>query len=279
MELLLEARGALAVSFDNLEDSSLLEPAPGRQPLWSRTRVSALFEGSVNAEELRVGLISTLTSELAATLQIERQADQDWARVCVADLRPLRFGARLWVCPCGQQTTVTDGVVVELDPGLAFGTGTHPTTALCLEWLDAADVRDKRVVDYGCGSGILGIAALRLGARSVVAIDHDPQALQATRANAERNRVEERLQTGSAERFAGMQAEILLANILARPLIDLEQELASWVVQDGAIVLSGILNSQAAAVTQAYRRHFAGFVAAQKEEWMRIAGTRVPGTT
>jgi len=274
MELLLQSRGALAVSFGAAEDSSLLEPAPGQHPLWTRTRISALFEGSADADELRRSMLSTLTSEIAQSLQIERHGDRDWARVCIADLRPMRFGKRLWVCPRGQVNRSGDGVVIVLDPGLAFGTGAHPTTALCLEWLDAASLRERRVVDFGCGSGILGIAALRLGARSVIAVDHDPQALQATQANAERNAVQDRLEVRSPEQFHATETDILLANILAGPLIELEQRLAAGVARGGTIVLSGILSAQASAVTTAYRRHFTDLACAQKEEWVRIEGKR-----
>jgi ribosomal protein L11 methyltransferase len=210
----------------------------------------------------------------------ERLADRAWEREWLKDFRPMRFGQRLWICPGGQRPApqaLTDSVepcLIELDPGLAFGTGTHATTALCLEWLDSAQLHGKRVIDYGCGSGVLAIAALKLGAAAALAIDIDPQALIATRDNAQRNQVAERLTVadpGSAPRAA---AEVLLANILAEPLLQLAPAFAEFVVAGGDAVLSGILQNQAAAVASRYAAWFDMDPVTVRDDWACLTGVR-----
>ena len=173
----------------------------------------------------------------------------------------MRFGRRLWIRPSGHQVNARDAVVVDLDPGLAFGTGTHPTTALCLAWLDGHDLRDQTVIDFGCGSGVLGIAALKLGARRVIAVDHDPQAVLATRDNAARNGVSDRIEVRHSDDFGDTQADVVVANILANILVDLAPTIAAHVSPGGHLVLSGILEPQAAAVAEAY----AGAIAFERQ--------------
>lgn len=189
----------------------------------------------------------------------------------------MRFGERLWICPAGQRPDVTDAVVVDLDPGLAFGTGTHPTTALCLEWLDRHPPQNQAVIDYGCGSGILAIAALKLGARSVAGVDIDPQALLASRDNAQRNGVSEQLTLALADDSL-QPVELLLANILAGPLESLAPRLASLVKPGGHIVLSGVLAAQAQAVHNRYAAWFdmhpVVLSGVLPGEWARLSGTR-----
>jgi ribosomal protein L11 methyltransferase len=187
----------------------------------------------------------------------------------------MRFGQRLWVCPAGMQPEGGDDpVIIDLDPGLAFGTGTHPTTALCLEWLDRHPPRDAAVLDYGCGSGILAIAALKLGAREVWAVDIDEQALWASRENAARNRVDARLKTALPAALPERDFDLLLANILANPLIELAPRLAERVRPGGDLVLSGILAAQAGAVREAYRSRFLLSETVEQDGWVRVQGTR-----
>jgi len=274
LELLFENLGALSVTLGDAEDHPILEPGPGDQPLWPQTRVSALFEGHRDAQRLGAELRSSLPPRVAQSLAVERVEDRLWERVWLDDFHPMRFGRRLWVCPQGMPAGAADAVTLELDPGLAFGTGTHPTTALCLEWLDGADLRGRNVIDYGCGSGILAIAALLLGASEAIAVDHDPQALEATKNNAERNRVSQRLNAYLPSQMPAPQAQVLLANILAGPLIELCSDLAQRVKCGGRIVLSGILSEQAATVTQRYQRYFEMGTPAMLDGWVRLEGVR-----
>jgi ribosomal protein L11 methyltransferase len=201
-----------------------------------------------------------------------------WEREWLKDFHPMRFGQRLWICPGGQRPALDPAAaapcLIELDPGLAFGTGTHPTTALCLEWLDGATLQDRFVVDYGCGSGVLAIAALKLGACAALAIDIDPQALLATRENAARNDVSERLIVGGPDEAQRAPAEVLLANILAEPLLELAPALAERVAAGGAVVLSGILQRQAAPVASRYAAWFDMRPATVRDDWALLYGVR-----
>lgn len=273
LEAALTEAGAVSVSFQDELDEPLFEPGPGETPIWRRTRVIGLFEGGVDIDAVR----SALTARCAADVmdwQLERLEDQVWERVWLEYFRPFRFGRRLWICPSGFSVEDPDGVVVTLDPGLAFGTGTHPTTALCLEWLDQADPAACRVIDYGCGSGILGIAALRLGAARVDAVDIDPQALQATRDNARKNGVEDRIRTCRPDELGDEPAAIVLANILANPLIELAPSIGALVGPGGRLVLSGILDGQHEAVARAYQDRFDFAPATIADGWVRLDGRR-----
>jgi len=270
-----EQQGALSVTFVDAADQPLFEPAPGTTPLWSSTRITALFAAGADRSALRQQLAAQFGAEVPQRLVEETLADQDWERVWLDQFQPMRFGERLWVCPAGQLPPV-DGetVIIDLDPGLAFGTGTHPTTALCLEWLDAHAPAGRAVLDYGCGSGILAIAALKLGAQSVWAVDIDEQALWSSRENAAHNAVAARLQTGLPEQLPEQVFDLVLANILANPLIELAPQLAARVRVGGELVLSGILKDQAAAVSGAYRRWFAMSEAVERDGWVRLHGVR-----
>ncbi len=276
LELLFENLGALSVTLGDAADEPILEPDPGEQRLWSHTRVSALFDAERNADALGATLRQALPAEIAPSLSLERLGDRAWERAWMDGFRPMRFGDRLWVCPSGMQVDAADALVLDLDPGLAFGTGTHPTTALCLEWLDRHPPADRQVLDYGCGSGILALAALRLGAAAAIGVDHDPQALEASRENARRNGLAERLSVFLPGDEPRVPADLLLANILAAPLIDLAAELARRVRPGGAILLSGILQEQAEAVAAAYRPWFELAPPARRDEWVRINGRRDP---
>jgi ribosomal protein L11 methyltransferase len=268
--------GASSITLQDAEDRPILEPAPGTTPLWPSVRISALFDSSIDAEQV----LATLRAELSQPLDEARfdvVADRVWEREWLKDFRPMRFGRRLWICPGGQRPAAADAAescLIELDPGLAFGTGTHATTALCLEWLDGADLADRRVIDYGCGSGVLAVAALKLGAARVIATDIDPQALLATRANATRNGVEGRLTICMPSELGSASAEILLANILAEPLDELAPAFAERVAVGGRLVLSGILRGQAAAVATRYAPWFDIAPAIVRDEWARLDGVR-----
>jgi ribosomal protein L11 methyltransferase len=274
IELLLENLGALSVTLEDAGEEPLLEPKPGESPLWQQTKVSALFPGENDAQQLRHIIRNTLRQDLAYELTMEQLADQAWERTWMDSFRPMRFGRRLWVCPDGMPPDDPNGVVVEMDPGLAFGTGTHATTALCLEWLDGTDLQGKQIMDFGCGSGILAIAALRLGAERAVAVDHDPQALQATRDNGEKNGVLPRLSIYGTEAIPDVQSDILLANILAGTLVELEPVLSTKVRSGGKIVLSGILREQTEEVIRSYQSRFLMAPPMELDGWILLHGTR-----
>ena len=274
VQLLFESMDALSVTFGDAADQPLLEPKPGATPMWNLTRVTALFEADRDPNELRNSVYETLDETIAKTLEIERLEDREWERAWLDAFHPMRFGKHLWICPDRQLPEDSEAVIVELDPGLAFGTGTHPTTALCLDWLGSHDIRDKTVVDYGCGSGILGVAALRLGAASVTAVDYDPQALTATIDNADKNRVHEKLSTSTPKDCPQIDADIVLANILAGTLIELEPDLARLTKPGGAIILSGILQEQAGQVSKAYEHEFDMQKPIVREDWILLEGQR-----
>jgi ribosomal protein L11 methyltransferase len=275
--------GALSVTLQDSADEPVFEPGVGETPLWQATRVLALFELADDAapaavDALTTGLIVALQQQVPLPAwRAEQLQDQAWERAWMADFQPMRFGQRLWICPSWAEPPDPSGVVLALDPGLAFGTGTHPTTALCLEWLDSQQLHDCTVVDYGCGSGILGIAALLLGARRVIAVDNDPQALIATRDNAERNHIApERLVTCLPGQLPeDCTADVMVANILAGPLQSLAPLLSGLTRSGGRLALSGILAEQAEAVAGAYRATFGLAPIAQRDEWVRIDGVRL----
>ena len=252
VEEVLVRHGARSVTFSDAGDRPVLEPAPGETPLWSSTRITGLFEPGADVAALLADLQASLGLEELPDHHLETLADRDWEREWLRDFRPMRFGDRLWVCPAGSEPDRDDAVIVRLDPGLAFGTGTHATTAMCLEWLDSLDLRGQTLLDYGCGSGILAIASLRLGCAHAHAMDIDPQAVAATCRNAEQNGVRERLTvTGCADEIAG-GFDVVVANILAGPLADLAEDVAGHVRPGGRLGLSGILADQAAEVVEAY---------------------------
>ena len=267
--------GALSVSFQDEGDQPLFEPKPGEIPLWRKTRVIALFEEEVDLSQVRSAILDSLDGLNLSNWREEEIQDRAWERAWLDHFKPMQFGRRLWIVPTGFAFPEQEGAVcVNLDPGLAFGTGTHPTTALCLQWLDGQELQGKTVLDFGCGSGILSIAALLLGAQKAVAIDIDPQALTATIDNARKNGVEERVDCYLPSRMPKLKADLLLANILANPLIELSAQLADTVRPEGSIVLSGILREQADAVISAYEAHFAMEEPVYLDDWVRLEGIR-----
>jgi ribosomal protein L11 methyltransferase len=269
----LDDAGALSVTILDAADEPLLEPLPGETPLWKKARVVALFEPGTDPRPLQQTLRDMLEAP-GLQLQVEQLDDRDWSTTWRDSFGAMCFGRRLWVCPVGEEPGLPDAVVVHLDPGLAFGTGTHATTALCLEWLDAHPPAGMSVIDYGCGSGILAIAAHKLGAEAVTAVDIDPQALQATGENARRNQIHARFSVMFPQDLESRPVDMVLANILAKPLIDHADSLAALVKPGGHIVLTGILAEQADEVLAAYR-HWIDFSApVQREEWTLLAGKR-----
>lgn len=267
--------GAVSVTFQDTHDNPVFEPLPGETRLWGDTDVIALFDAETDMHEVIAGLEPHPLLGAGFPHKIEQIEDKDWEREWMDNFHPMRFGKRLWICPSWRDVPEPEAVNVMLDPGLAFGTGTHPTTALCLTWLDGLDLAGKTVIDFGCGSGILAIAALKLGATSAIGIDIDPQAIQASRANAERNGVSERLSLFLPhEQPADLSADVVVANILAGPLRELAPLIGVLPVTGGHLGLSGVLASQAASVCEAYEEKFALDPVAEKEEWCRITGVR-----
>ncbi len=270
-----EAHGALSVTLVDAADQPLFEPDPGTTPLWSATRVTALFAAEVDLAPLKQVLGERFGPTLLARAVEERLPDQDWERAWLDRFQPMQFGDHLWICPAGQRPPATpDQVLIDLDPGLAFGTGSHPTTALCLEWLDRHAPVGQQVLDFGCGSGVLAIAALKLGAAAVWAVDIDRQALWASRDNATRNQVAGRLHTGLPDELPKQRYDLLLANILANPLIGLAPGLADRLKSGGQLVLSGILSAQAADVQRAYEAWFEFALPAERQGWVRLQAVR-----
>lgn len=275
-EAVFEHWSAEAVTVLDAGAEMAVEYSPNEQPAFEASRVVGLFPDTTAAEPI----IADLQAALGAEAEIAGDAleNQDWARAWLAQHPPLRFGDRLWIAPHGAAVDADAGAaVVRLDPGLAFGTGTHPTTALCLEWLAAADLRGAHVLDYGCGSGILAIAAAALGAASVTAVDIDPQAVRATRDNAERNDLGARIHTPAIDDIGAVHFDIVLANILAKPLIALAPTLTAHAALGGALVLSGLLARQATAVQNAYADTFMFSDGAARGDWMRLDAQRHQG--
>lgn len=272
-EAVLETLGAVSVTWGEAADAQpVLEPAPGETRLWDRVHVTALFEADADANAILASLTEALGAA-PADWQVESLADQAWERAWLAHFKPLHCGGRLWVIPSDQPPPDPDAINIRLDPGLAFGTGTHPTTALCLQALAADPPVGETVIDYGCGSGLLAIAALKLGASQVVAIDNDPQALVATRENARRNGLDAGLIVAGPEHPLPM-ADRIVANILAGILQELAPKLIAALASGGKITLAGLLDEQAQAVQRAYQPVVSFTGTAAHEGWVRLDGIR-----
>lgn len=262
--------GAVAISLRDATDTPIFEPAPGASPLWPSSIVTALFPADLSQADIEAALAPLLPAqELSFTLL----ADRDWQADWQATLKPQRFGARLWVVPHAMSAPADATTVVRLEPGLAFGSGEHATTAMCLRWLEARALTGLQVLDYGCGTGLLAIAALALGAATATAVDLDPQALDATRANAENNGCEDRLRVASvAEVAAGEQHDALVANILSGTLIELAPQLAGHLRAGAAVALTGILARQANLVIAAWQRYADLTVHEEVDGWVLLSG-------
>jgi ribosomal protein L11 methyltransferase len=281
VESALEDIGALAITLvdadaDTPDERAIFEPGVGETPLWHTVVLQALFDGGSDRAGLVAALHELVPGVAPEQLTFREVADQDWTRAWMDQFQPMRFGRRLWIVPhaAALPDAASDGVIVRLDPGLAFGTGTHPTTALCLEWLDAGALAGCRLIDYGCGSGVLAIAALKLGAAHVVAVDNDAQALTATRDNAQRNGVAERVGCRAPDALPAQPADALVANILAGPLHDLAPRFASLLRAGGDLALSGILAGQEQELLARYAEWFDALEVAVRDDWVRISGRR-----
>lgn len=266
--------GAVSVTFMDAEDQPIFEPELNTTPLWSHTHLLALFEADTDAGAVFAHL-QLLTDAPLPEHHAEVIEDQDWERSWMDNFQPMRFGRRLWIVPSWHEAPEPEAVNLLLDPGLAFGTGTHPTTALCLEWLDGQQLQDTQVLDFGCGSGILAIAALLLGARQAVGTDIDVQALEASRDNARRNGIaDDRFPVYLPADLPVQEADVLVANILAGPLVSLAPQLSGLVRPGGLLALSGILAEQGEEVAAAYARDFELDPIANRDGWVRISGRR-----
>jgi len=274
VENLLQDQGALAVSLTDDADDPVLEPGVGETPLWPSVCVTALFDADTPTQPLRHLLSLVPGMDQPQQVEFRTLDDQQWERIWLDRFKPMRFGRDLWVVP-GEQPVPAEAVhVLRLDPGLAFGTGTHPTTRLCLEWMDGHDFNAQTVVDYGCGSGVLGIVAAIKGAFKVFCVDNDPQALMATRENAKRNDIANGLQVLAPGDFTHPAADVVLANILAAPLIELAPLLTASLKAGASLVLSGILEQQADEVMAAYRPHVVDLSVTTDDGWVRIDGRK-----
>jgi len=266
--------GAVSVTFMDAEDQPIFEPDLGTTPLWSHTHLLALFEADTDETAL-IAHLQLLCGGSLPEHHVERIEDQDWERSWMDNFQPMRFGQRLWIVPSWHAAPEPDAVNLLLDPGLAFGTGTHPTTALCLEWLDGQTLDNCSVLDFGCGSGILAIAALLLGAPQAVGTDIDPQALEASRDNASRNGIDPaRFPVYLPADLPQQPADVVVANILAGPLVSLAPQITALVKGGGRLALSGILAEQADEVRAAYAGVFDLDPTATKDGWVRISGVK-----
>lgn len=266
--------GAVSVTFMDAEDQPIFEPDLGTTPLWTHTHLLALFEADADPDQVFAHL-QLLTGKPLPEHQVEHIEDQDWERSWMDNFQPMRFGQRLWIVPSWHAAPEPDAVNLLLDPGLAFGTGTHPTTALCLEWLDGQTLDNCSVLDFGCGSGILAIAALLLGAPQAVGTDIDPQALEASRDNASRNGIDPaRFPVYLPADLPQQPADVVVANILAGPLVSLAPQITALVKAGGRLALSGILAEQADEVRAAYAGAFDLDPTATKDGWVRISGVK-----
>jgi ribosomal protein L11 methyltransferase len=266
--------GAVSVTYMDAEDEPVYEPAIGETKIWSNTEVIALYELDKEPELIKMQLHARYKPEQLRNYRYELIEDQEWERAWMEFYKPMKFADKLWVCPTDQERYESGTVCLTLDPGLAFGTGTHPTTALCLEWLASHDLTGKTVIDYGCGSGILAVAAILLGAKKAHAVDIDPQAITATESNALKNQVQDKIACYLPEQFTPFQADVVLANILAKPLINMAEQISNLVAPGSHLVLSGILHEQAESVMNAYQQYIVFSLPVQQEDWIRLEGIK-----
>ncbi len=274
VEAALEAQNSLAITLLDAEDVPIFEPGVGEMPLWPDLCLTALFDADTDQIDLLAALDGRIPEYVLRSAKFAMLDDKDWTRAWMDNFAPMQFGRRLWIVPTTHMPPEPDAVNIRLDPGLAFGSGTHPTTALCLEWLDGLDLTGKRVIDFGCGSGILAVAALKLGAASAIAIDNDPQALLATRENAVRNGVADRLVVQSDIAAHPPACDVLLANILLLPLLSLAPLLQSLVVPGGIAAFSGMLAGQEREFVPVYQSTFADLAVSLRGDWIRIEGAK-----
>ena len=272
---MLSTNGAQAVTFVDAKDTPMYEPKPGEVMLWPDTQIVGLYDAQYDMSRVISQLSKSKLLGKNFNHKLDQLEDKDWEREWMINFHPMQFGERLWICPSWRDVPDPNAVNVMLDPGLAFGTGTHQTTSLCLRWLDSLKLSEATVVDFGCGSGILGIAALKLGAQRVVGIDIDPQALLASQDNANRNDVGEKIELYLPEHQPELQADVVLANILAAPLRELRTVITAYCKTGGKLVLSGILDNQAQEINDLYSQDFHMEPIEIDGEWARVSGVKI----
>jgi len=266
--------GSLSITYSDAFDDAIYEPPVGQTPLWNSVKVNALFSSEVNQKSIEASILEICNIVVIETLELQ---DRVWEDECKKDFPSMRFGKKLWVCPSWDTETKlsNDSLVINMDPGLAFGTGTHQTTSLCLEYLDSNPPKNLRVIDFGCGTGVLAIAAAKLGAKSVIAIDNDPQAVLSSKENVAKNNCENIISTiHSIDQEGSNQYDLLIANILANPLVELEPLFSELVYSNGMLLLSGILKEQVDRVVNCYSVNFSNIEVVNKDEWFRISAKR-----
>ncbi|MBV1875726.1 MAG: 50S ribosomal protein L11 methyltransferase [Cycloclasticus sp.] len=276
VETLLENLGALSVTMMDSADQPIYEPPLNSTPLWQHVSVTGLFEEQHDFSGVEQYFKQHIDDQNSWSLSLERLEDQVWERVWLESFQPIKFGNNFWVCSTEHEVPDPDAILLRLDPGLAFGTGTHPTTALCLDWLANHQLEKSNIIDFGCGSGILAIAGLLLGAKSAIGIDIDPQALIATTSNAEQNNVLDKIHVYGAEQYPSSPQAIVVANILAEPLISLSNNISALVKPRGHLLLSGILSEQVEQVTSAYQDAFIFCPAVIRDNWACLHAVKKP---
>jgi ribosomal protein L11 methyltransferase len=266
--------GSISITYSDALDDAIYEPPVGQTPLWDNVKVNALFSSEVNQKFIETSISDICNIVVIDTVTLK---DRVWEEECQKDFPSMRFGKRLWVCPSWDAESIlsNDSIVIHMDPGLAFGTGTHQTTSLCLEYLDSNPPKNLRVIDFGCGTGILAIAAAKFGAKSVIAIDNDPQAVLSSKENVAKNKCENTITTiHLIDQESDNKCDLLIANILANPLVELEPLFSDLVHTKGMLLLSGILKEQVDRVVKCYSINFSNIEVANKGEWFRISGKR-----
>jgi ribosomal protein L11 methyltransferase len=266
--------GSVSITYSDALDDAIYEPPVGQTPLWDNVKVNALFSSEVNQKSIEASVLDICDIVVLDTVELK---DRVWEEECQKDFPSMRFGKRLWVCPSWDAESIlsNDSIVIHMDPGLAFGTGTHQTTSLCLEYLDLNPPKNLHVIDFGCGTGILAIAAAKFGAKSVIAIDNDPQAVLSSKENVAKNKCENTITTiHLIDQENDNKCDLLIANILANPLVELEPLFSDLVNTNGMLLLSGILKEQVDRVVKCYSFNFSNIEVANKGEWFRISGKR-----
>ena len=266
--------GSVSITYSDALDDAIYEPPVGQTPLWDNVKVNALFSSEVNQKSIETSISDICNIVVIDTVTLK---DRVWEEECQKDFPSMRFGKRLWVCPSWDTESIlsNDSIVIHMDPGLAFGTGTHQTTSLCLEYLDSNPPKNLHVIDFGCGTGILAIAAAKFGAKSVIAIDNDPQAVLSSKENVAKNKCENTITTiHLIDQESDNKCDLLIANILANPLVELEPLFSDLVHTNGMLLLSGILKEQVDRVVKCYSINFSNIEVTNKGEWFRISGKR-----
>ena len=274
-EKILESYQPLSISMQGFGEEKIYEPLPGEMPIWEKIRVKAMYQNIKNLSDLENEIINKTNIKILNNKVIKAIGKKDWQEEWMQSSKPMRFGEKLWIYPDHLIGDLEGKICVNLNPGLAFGSGSHPTTRLCLEWLEKSNLDQKSVLDYGCGSGILGISAIKLGAKSVTAIDLDPQAVIASKNNAEKNHVQKEIEITDNNKTIEKNFNIIVANILAKPLIELAPYFYKKLNKEGAICLSGILEGQINIIKDAYLKYFNLSEIKIKDGWVMMSGIKL----